>query len=576
MARPYRFEMGQMRHDRGQFIDKGNYVFDVSNPDYAGRGAKGDGVTDDTQAILEAVTDANAMGGGIVYFQPGTYIVSSLAVPANITLDLGWSTLTCSGQVSAASNFKVRNGTLDFSGAGAISGGAVISSGGSVGSDIALSANADRYDDTLTFASAAAISGISAGDWIVVKSTQNWNVAGTIKQAEIVRVLSKADNVLTLYEQLDYAHTTANSACIARITYVEGWHFQNVKVLGDDSVTGVNGINTQYLKDAVFENVGGTGFRGRMLQLRTCYNVEVRNPIPREGDPSVDGGLNYGVSIVEGCHHVRVNSAHAQNVRHVVTIGGTTWPNRFIQVKNISGAGLTDAAVDAHPACDHLLVDGVQTSYKGTAACEAVISQGARCQISNVESTGDGGFAVVRWQPFIAANIPLSAQITNVVGSGTLDRIVAIDQQGTTTITGLQIDNAMHAGGGSCEVLVDLNIEEGDLRNFSITNWNGEEITDRAVYVHAEGTTDVSHGQISGGTAKMATGSNSCIRLQAGASATLTKVYVGGNVLDGGTYGLNAPDATIDYITVGPNVYLNQDTAATNIVGANSQEVAYV
>jgi hypothetical protein len=57
--------------------------FDVTVSPY---GAAGDGVTDDTLAIQAAITAANASGGGVVFFPPGTYIVSSLTIPATISL----------------------------------------------------------------------------------------------------------------------------------------------------------------------------------------------------------------------------------------------------------------------------------------------------------------------------------------------------------------------------------------------------------------------------------------------------------------------------------------------------------
>lgn len=73
------YEKGLIRTDRGLFIDKGNQVFDVRHPDFAG-GAKGDGVTDDTEAIQAAIAAADAVGGQIA-LSPGTYRVTQ-----NLTL----------------------------------------------------------------------------------------------------------------------------------------------------------------------------------------------------------------------------------------------------------------------------------------------------------------------------------------------------------------------------------------------------------------------------------------------------------------------------------------------------------
>jgi polygalacturonase len=62
---------------------EGNKTFDVKT-----YGAKGDGTTIDTPAINKAIDAANASGGGIVRFSPGTYACYSIHLKSNVVLYL--------------------------------------------------------------------------------------------------------------------------------------------------------------------------------------------------------------------------------------------------------------------------------------------------------------------------------------------------------------------------------------------------------------------------------------------------------------------------------------------------------
>lgn len=78
-------------------------------------GAKGDGVTDDTAAILAAITARAAAGGGTVFLPAGTYLLTSSAVVANVSnvMLLGESTGTTI--IKAASSGTFTNGLINFS-----------------------------------------------------------------------------------------------------------------------------------------------------------------------------------------------------------------------------------------------------------------------------------------------------------------------------------------------------------------------------------------------------------------------------------------------------------------------------
>lgn len=73
--------------DRGLFVDTGTgWVTATPFFDVSGYGAKGDGTTDDTTAITNALSAAGTMGG-TVYFPAGTYLTSGLlAIPAYVGL----------------------------------------------------------------------------------------------------------------------------------------------------------------------------------------------------------------------------------------------------------------------------------------------------------------------------------------------------------------------------------------------------------------------------------------------------------------------------------------------------------
>lgn len=75
MARDYRFELGLMRTDRGEFIDKGNVVVNPRHMDFDD-GAEGDGIRDDGVAFNLARAHLPTEGG-TVQVSPGDYLLTT-------------------------------------------------------------------------------------------------------------------------------------------------------------------------------------------------------------------------------------------------------------------------------------------------------------------------------------------------------------------------------------------------------------------------------------------------------------------------------------------------------------------
>lgn len=80
----------------------------ISVKDY---GAVGNGITDDTTAIQSTVTRVAALGGGVVYFPPGTYLTSSTITIASAGVDIigsgmQASFIKCSGAAQNALTFS--------------------------------------------------------------------------------------------------------------------------------------------------------------------------------------------------------------------------------------------------------------------------------------------------------------------------------------------------------------------------------------------------------------------------------------------------------------------------------------
>src|SRR5688500_11624551 len=198
-------------------------------PEYyvAKYGAVGDGETDDSSAINDAIDAAFAAGGGDVVLDAAQYARGS-----GIMLKEG---VHIRGQGIGATEL-VLTGSPDA---------LLDSEQGSLGDAILLTSQASISDDTLALASTT---GLAAGDYLLLKDDLEYSAQSTPYRAgEIVRIESvDSATQVTLYSPVggsmdsanNYAYVTANTAQVKKVNYVQGFSVQGMTITGllDDIV----------------------------------------------------------------------------------------------------------------------------------------------------------------------------------------------------------------------------------------------------------------------------------------------------------------------------------------------------
>jgi hypothetical protein len=177
----------------------------------AAYGATGNGTTDDTAAVQNAV-NAAATAGLPVYFPAGTYkVTSTIVLPGNL-------------QIIGAGRSRV---TIDGSGL-TTAYQPILQAAGTTGTSTTLSANVAEQSLTCTVASAAAF---TAGDYVRLESTASTGADGVLA-GEILRILSISGTTITFETYTQDAYTTANSAKITKLSMVDGIDISGITIQG--------------------------------------------------------------------------------------------------------------------------------------------------------------------------------------------------------------------------------------------------------------------------------------------------------------------------------------------------------
>lgn len=336
-------------------------------------GAKGDGVTDDTESFQALAAYCNSHPGSIVYLPKGRYILSE--------------------RIAFSSDIEFygdgENTVLDFT---SIQTGAdpMLSFSGSFGQLGQTSADADIGDLTLETSIA---SQLESGDIITIENPADYSWSKDrdyFRAGEMCKVKSVSGTTATLESALLGSYV---SGCnIGRVNPISvHLHGFAVEVYDMGATASFRGVEVSFASPVRIENLTGSGSNSAQLGIKVCNDAVVDGCtytyISREL-----AGTNYGIVIVNS-QNVTVRDCTLTAMRHGIAIGGVGnlyygIVNRFIRIENccITAGGGTMYAADCHPNAQYVTYSGC-TILGGIDLCGADVTI-TGCKVTSLPSTG--------------------------------------------------------------------------------------------------------------------------------------------------------------------------------------------
>lgn len=484
-------------------------------PDF---GAVGDGVTDDSTAVQDAIT---AYGGRVIDGLGRTYKCNAVLT-------------------GLASGTTLRNMVLDFSDIAA-AGARYLEATGTKGSAVALTANLAVDAVAVSVGSTASF---ADEGWAWLESTAVWAAGDGTIYGQFVKVKTvDSGTAMTLYAGTIVPFNTAASATISPVTPVVGVKFQNVKVIG-------SGANSQY---GLYVTYGLDCFVGPDCTFTDCDRsaVALYRCINTRAAPTVLRaraiGLSYGVTMASGCLGCATDGGYGEDVRHYVTAGDNDGININCRATDNVVMYARSAGIDSHAASFNFLASGNQITLANGAGDEGITLQGLNGQA--IDNTIRGVVrAGVLLQPLVTASgyknkgVARGNHIHFVDGAAGTQAGVYAQIEGTngTDWESCDIDgNTVYGGAGSAGSIhfyARIGRASGVMANVNIRgNVSTQDSISQGIFVRAEGAgSAMSNVSITGNHAKTS-GTRNVYVLADGAGATLDGVTVLGNSIDGGS-----------------------------------------
>lgn len=287
--------------------------------------------------------------------------------------------------------------------------------------------------------------------------------------SQAARVKKVTGNTLYLYEDVTYNFKVADNSQIRKLNLLKNLRLQNVKVIGRGKDIQLGIVLDRCLNTRV-DNISTDSIDYTGMILRRCVNTVINEPQFYDAQAT---GLSYGITVADGCTNTTVNNPFGQDLRHLITVGGSRGINHFTQVNNIAAKGMRDAGFDSHSAANFITVRGgfIECAPEVTAR-DGLISQGANTIFSDVQVIGAYFHAAVI-ENHCAAGYESSANISNIMTKDTFRTVASAEanifviNKGKGKLNGVNI-NGISTDGVAESAVAIVAANSGGIENISI------------------------------------------------------------------------------------------------------------
>ena len=472
-------------------------------------GAVGDGTTDDTAAIQLALNSGfkNITGSGLTY-----KVTSALTISAS---DITFQDLTI--------DTSSKTGVIEF-----------ITVEGTQGSNVALTANSLTGSNTITVGNTNTF---VVDDYAYISSNEVWSATQTVLLGQIVKIKSKTSTVLTLHDDVLYNFNTADSAVVAPISTLDNLTFKDIKFIGaDDTTNSQTALKLNKCFNVNVINCDFSYFSYASVVFNRCIQSKVNNSSSRFSRKS---GFGYGFAILNGCYSVSVSDCFSQDQRHMVTVGDNEGINLYVRITGNHAASAADAGIDAHPACDFMVIDG-NTVEAIDAAGDGIVFQGQNCAISDNIVVGNITQGI-RVQPLTeigtSSSVVTGNNLSNI-GNASTNSGIFIDHDTTGTVNSSGVIVSDNIISGDYEYGIYVLASDNAINNLVVSgNTFGDSATTTGIYIRSQSGASISNLSITGNVVP-STGSQGIYLFAAGSTGDITKGTITGNTVGPATFGI--------------------------------------